>query len=586
VTRRQFVPRLTAGWLAIPPSLYLLIFFVAPLGILIQQSLFLPEFSIEKYANLFTVAAFSRGLVNSLELAGSAALITALLGALMIVALHRASGRTRALLVAMLLMPFAANELVRIVSWIIFLSPAGPVNGVLQTLPFVEGSISLVKNRAGVLIGLVHVLLPFFVLTAYSATRAVDWRLVRAAESLGARPLTAFLSVFVPLALPGLTAAMLLVFVLALGYYATPAALGGPGDTVLPTLIATRVRDTVDWGQAAALGVLLLGVTAVVLVLIARLGGLRVLYATSSGPTVRSSRLAGLWYSLVASRALIAFAEIFVRLPVIVRILRRLHIGAVSLIVAYLLTPVLVAIPASLTAGRLLRLPPDGLSLRWYEDFFSRGAWTEGSLTSIQIAVAVGLITVGLALAAAVGLVRGQGRARSELLAFYLLPLIMPSIVTALAMFLFFVRIGLAYTPPGIALGHVVFAFPYALLVIVAAVQAFDWQLDRAAQASGAKWYQRLRDVMVPLLRPAILSGLLFAFIASFTELVFALFMHSLSITTLPVTMWDGIRYSISPTTAAAASLIIIVIASAFAVHLGFRGFARIRQDWRQPPAT
>lgn len=572
----------TAGWLAIPPSIYLFLFFVIPLGILIHQSLFLPGFSLEKYQNLFTVAAFSRGLSNSLAIAASASLITALLGGVMLIALHRSGLRTRRMLIAFLLMPFAANELVRIVSWVIFLSPAGPLSGALQILPWVDGPISLVKNRTGVLIGLVHVLLPFFVLTAYSATRAVDMRLVQAAASLGARPLTAFLSIFVPLAAPGLAAATLLVFVLSLGYYATPAALGAPSDTVLPTLIATRVRDTVDWGQAAALGVLLLALTGVVLAVLARLGGLRVLYATAGQQAeTRSGRMSHAWASLVAARPMSRVAGFFADAPGLVHGLRRIHTGAVVGILAYLVTPLFVAIPASLTAGRLLRIPPDGLSLRWYQDFFSRESWTQGSLTSVQVGIGVGVMTLALAVCAAIALTRGTGRGKSQLLSFYLMPLIMPSIVTALAMFLLFTRIGLAYTPFGIGLGHVVFAFPYAVLVLVAAFQAFDWQLDRAAQASGARWWQRLRDVIVPILRPAMLSALLFAFIASFTELVFALFMHSLSVTTLPVTMWDGIRYEVSPTTAAAASIVIGSIAVAYlsiaAVRVVRRGARGLR---------
>ena len=570
------IPRTpTVGWLAIPPSLYLLAFFVLPIGLLIVQSLFLPHFSLEKYEALFTVSSFSRGLTNSLEIAAITAALTAVLGSLVLVAVFRAGRRMRAGLLALMLLPFAANELVRIVSWVIFLSPAGPVNGLAQLLPWVDGPVSLVKNRAGVLIGLVHVLLPFFVLTAYGALRSIDTRLLRAAESLGARPLTAFLTVFVPLAMPGVTAATLLVFVLALGYYATPAALGGPGDTVLPALIATRVRDTVDWGQAAALGVMLLVVTLVALSLLARVGGLRVLYA-NTGSGGGGGRVSHAWHRLASSRYAMRLSDTFAEAPILRRLLRRLHTGIVVAVVAYLMTPVLVAIPASFTSGRILRFPPDGLSLRWYEDFFSRASWTEGTTMSLQVGIAVAGLTLALGISAAIGLVRGSG-GRSQLLSFYLMPLIMPSIVTALAMFLLFNKLGLAYTPAGIALGHAVFALPYTVLVLVAAFQSFDWQLDRAAQASGARWWSRFRDVMFPLLRPAILTGLLFAFVVSFTELVFALFMGSLSVTTLPVTMWAGIRYEVSPTTAAAASIIVSGIALLFLGVLAARGATRLR---------
>jgi LPXTG-motif cell wall-anchored protein len=165
------------------------------------------------------------------------------------------------------------------------------------------------------------------------------------------------------------------------------------------------------------------------------------------------------------------------------------------------------------------------------------------------------------------------------------MPLIMPSIVTALGLFFLFVRVGIAYTPIGIALGHVVFALPYALLITTAAVQSFDWELDRAAQASGARWWRRLWDVAIPLLRPAVLAGMLFAFIASFTELVFALFMHSLSVTTLPVTMWSGILYEVRPTTAAASALVIVAVALVSLVALGSVLLRRRRRRIAGSPA-
>jgi putative spermidine/putrescine transport system permease protein len=575
VTRRP----LTAGWLAVPPSIFLILLFVVPLAMVLHQSLFLPGFSLEKYERLLTTPAFTRGLRNSLEIAATAAVITAVLGALILVALHRWPGRRQLLLVLVLLMPFAANELVRIVSWVIFLSPAGPVSGLLQTLPFVDGSISLVKNRAGVLIGLVHVLLPFFVLTAYASTRAVDVRLMRAAQTLGALPLQSFLSVFLPLAMPGVMAATLLVFVLALGYYATPTALGGPGDTVLPTLIASRVEDTVDWGQAAALGMLLLAVTLIVLLLLARVGGLSVLYTAAGNRLVgRPGRVGRAWTSAVSSQGASRLFGTLERIPGLGAAARAIHAIAVVVVVGYLLAPIIVAFPASFTSGRILRFPPDGLSLRWYEDFFSDRNWTQGAATSAGIGLVVAIVAVALALCAAFALVRGTSRGKSQQLSFYLMPLIMPSIVTALGLFFLFVRLGIAYTPLGIALGHAVFALPYALLITTAAVQSFDWELDRAAQASGARWWRRLWDIAIPLLRPAVLAGMLFAFIASFTELVFALFMHSLSVTTLPVTMWSGILYEVRPTTAAASSLVIVAVAVVSVVALGGVRYLRRRR--------
>ena len=181
--------------------------------------------------------------------------------------------RANALLI-LVLIPFWTSLLVRSTAWVILLQNAGVVNQLLVGLGLVQKPIPLIFNRVGLYIAMVHVLLPFMVLPLYSVLKNIPPELMRAAASLGAPPAAAFLRVYVPQALPGLVAGASLVFVLALGYYITPALVGGPGDQMIGYFIAYFTNTAVNWGMASALGTLLLLVVALIYLALGRVVGL------------------------------------------------------------------------------------------------------------------------------------------------------------------------------------------------------------------------------------------------------------------------------------------------------------------------
>jgi putative spermidine/putrescine transport system permease protein len=166
-------------------------------------------------------------------------------------------------LMILVLVPFWTSILVRVAAWIVLLQSAGLVNRALLGLGLVEQPLALLFNRTGVIIAMVHILLPFMILPLYSVMKSVPSTYVRAAVSLGSPPLAAFLRVYVPQTYPGIGAGALLVFILAIGYYVTPALLGGADDQMLSYYIAQYTNVNVNWGMAAALGALLLGATLV-----------------------------------------------------------------------------------------------------------------------------------------------------------------------------------------------------------------------------------------------------------------------------------------------------------------------------------
>lgn len=180
-------------------------------------------------------------------------------------AAHAEGGRAR-LLLLLILLPFWTSLLVRTAAWVVILQKQGILNGIMIWLGILNEPIQLVFNRVGVLVGMTHVLLPFAVLPIYSVMRGIGASQLKAASSLGARPFTAFLTVYLPQTMPGIIAGGLLVFVLANGFYITPALLGGANDQLISSLIADFALGRANWGMASALALVLLLAIAIVFV--------------------------------------------------------------------------------------------------------------------------------------------------------------------------------------------------------------------------------------------------------------------------------------------------------------------------------
>jgi putative spermidine/putrescine transport system permease protein len=177
------------------------------------------------------------------------------------------------LLMILVLLPFWTSILVRTGAWVVLLQREGPINETLQTLGLITEPLQLVYNRVGVYVAMVHILLPFMILPLYSVMKGISPAYVRAATSLGATPFTAFRRVYLPQTVPGIGAGGLLVFILGVGYYITPALVGGAGDQMVSYFVAFFTNQTINWGMAAALGSVLLVATLVLYWIYARLVG-------------------------------------------------------------------------------------------------------------------------------------------------------------------------------------------------------------------------------------------------------------------------------------------------------------------------
>jgi len=177
------------------------------------------------------------------------------------------------LLMILVLLPFWTSVLVRTAAWMVLLQREGIVNGILRRAGIISDPLQLIHNRTGVYIAMTYVLLPFMVLPLYGVMKGIPPLAVRAALSLGASPFAAFRRVYLPQTLPGITAGCLLVFILAIGYYITPALVGGADDQLISYFIAFYTNQTLNWGMAAALGLVLLAVTLILYGVYTKLAG-------------------------------------------------------------------------------------------------------------------------------------------------------------------------------------------------------------------------------------------------------------------------------------------------------------------------
>jgi putative spermidine/putrescine transport system permease protein len=185
----------------------------------------------------------------------------------------RAGKRAASWMLMLVLVPFWTSLLVRSTAWVILLQNEGLVNKALMALGLISSPLPLVFNRAGVIIAMVHVLLPYAILPIYSVMKGISGNHLRAAASLGASPLRVFRTVYLPLTLPGVAAGGTLVFVLSVGFYVTPALVGGPGDQMIGYFIAYFTNSAVNWGLASALGAFLLVVVAAIYLALGKLVG-------------------------------------------------------------------------------------------------------------------------------------------------------------------------------------------------------------------------------------------------------------------------------------------------------------------------
>lgn len=226
---------------------------------------------------------------------------------------------------------------------------------------------------------------------------------------------------------------------------------------------------------------------------------------------------------------------------------------------AFLLLPIVFIAALSFGSSQWLIFPPPGWTLQWYRDLFADPRWLESAWTSFRIAVIVTILSVLLGLVTSFGLVRGKFLFRDALKALFLTPMILPVVVLAVALYAFFLRIGLAGTMVGFVISHLVLALPFSILSISNALEGFDKSIEDAAVLCGASPLEAKIRVTLPAISHGLFSAAVFSFLTSWDEVVVAIFMSSPTLQTLPVKVWATLRQDLTPVVAAASTLLILL---------------------------
>lgn len=529
--------------LALPLLLFLALFFIWPIIGLLKQGFYSHGvLSVDNYRRLLDVPIYRIVLQNTFVIAAVVTVSCIVMSYPLAYLMASVKPALSKLLFFAVLLPFWSSALVRTSAWIALLQQNGPLNTLLVTTRLIDQPVAFLYNFTGVLIGMTHVLMPFVVLPLYSSFRSMDKSLIQAAQSLGADSIGIFIRVILPLTRPGVVAGAIIVFMNAVGYYITPSLMGGPAQRMIAELISHNISDELNWGIAAALAGVLLVTTLFALWLFNRLFGLDKLM---SGPSGKGNQIVTA---------------------------RRTGGGRISalaglLCAVFLLLPIVIVIPMSFGTGSFPTFPPAEYGIRWYRNFLGDPKWMAALWQSLKIGAMVTLVSMLLGATAALGVYKMRPGRRSWLETLYIIPMSVPAIITAVALYYLCGPLGLINNSVALIIGHTVLATPYVYITLRAALQAFDPSLELAALSLGASWPQMFRRIMLPALLPGLVGGAVFAFITSFDDVVMALFLTTLRNRTLPKLMYEGLSFDFDPTVISASCVLIAATALILLAH-------------------
>jgi putative spermidine/putrescine transport system permease protein len=233
--------------------------------------------------------------------------------------------------------------------------------------------------------------------------------------------------------------------------------------------------------------------------------------------------------------------------------------GYVALMCVWLVAPIVIVVILAFSGDGYLRFPPTSLSLQWFDRFFGNVQWQRALLSSLMIGAIACVVSTTIGFFCAYAFLRAEFRGKKLMLSLMLTPVIVPSIITAIAMYYLASKLGLIGNLFWLGLCHAVIAMPVVLLILLSALRAVDPNLERAALGLGGSRIRVFCRVVFPIALPGVMSAALFAFLASFDELLISLFLAGVRTQTLPVRIWNSLNLQVEPTIAAVSAFLIAI---------------------------
>lgn len=266
------------------------------------------------------------------------------------------------------------------------------------------------------------------------------------------------------------------------------------------------------------------------------------------------------------------------RSPALATFWVQLNRALTFLVVLFLIAPVIIVVIISFSSAQFLTFPPPGFSLQWYSKFFANPSWTSALATSLKVLVLSSVFAMISGTAAAYALWQSKSRLAVIATAIVMAPLVVPAIVTGAAMYMAFRTVGAIGSLFALTTAHIVLTTPYVFVSVSTALKVVDPRLVAAAATLGAAPTVAFRRVVLPQIAPAMFSGLLFAAVMSFDELIVSLFLSTPRTRTITVQMWSDVTGSVDPTLAAVAALLFAVSLLALALNYAVMGFSASRR--------
>ncbi|EPX76617.1 ABC transporter permease subunit [Salipiger mucosus] len=549
--------RFNPVWLAAPGVAFLLFFMVMPMGQIFHLSVHESsgEFTWRFMEKAMAPGLYARVLGMTFSVSLQVMLWCVVLGYPLALWLARMEGRAQHLAAFCILLPFWTSPLIKNFSWMVLLGRTGFVAGLAESIGL--SPEALLYSNTTVIFAMTHTLMPLAIITMLPALQQVDRRVLQASATLGATGGQGFWTVMLPLSMRGISAAGLLIFVTALGFFITPALLGGPQQTMIGQLIIMQINQLQNWQQGAALAVVLLVTALVAVFVFDRVFGISSVTGGSGAPRRHDHPVRRLGIRMSEGMGKIArrlgggMSE---------STARRVHNTFAGVMVFLLLVPVLAFVPMAFEDSVNLYFPPETLSTRWFAELFEAPVWRSAILRSLGVGLATAALTLVIGGLAALALVQGRGKAATPIFLLFLTPMIIPPIALAVSMFYLFAQIGLVATNLGIIIGHCVIAMPIVFVVLLTTFKGYDWRLNDVSLTLGASRLQSWRRITLPLMKGGLIAGFVTGFLQSFDELTVALFVGGGLKTTLPRQMWDSINLQATPIIAAASVLVLVIV--------------------------
>jgi ABC-type spermidine/putrescine transport system permease subunit II len=541
----------TAWRTAAIPFLWLSLFFVIPFGLILKISLsdqararppYLPQLDVtsglsgfwqfvagldlENFITLLTDGFYVRSYLLSVQTAVLATFVTLLIAYPMAYGLARAPARWRSLLMGLVVLPFWISFLIRVYAWMAILKPNGFLDLLGQTVGLNAGTLALLNTPSAVIIGIVYSYLPFMILPLYSVLDKMDDTLVEASRDLGATKLLTFLSITLPLSLPGIYAGCLLAFIPMVGEFVIPDLLGGNDSALIGKTLWTEFFNNQDWPLSSAIAVGMLVLLAIPIYLLQK---------AQAKADVKSSSLGG-----QGDRQFSLFA-----------------MASVGAGLGFIYLPILLVMIFSFNDNRLVTVW-SGFSLKWYWLLFDNAQLLSSAWLSFKLAVVSATAATILGVLAALTLVRGRAMRGHGVFGFMVLaPIIIPEMVIGLAFLLLFVAIGLPRGFFTLFLAHATFGMCFVAATVQARLSGFDTSLEEASRDLGASSPQTFWRITLPLILPAVISGWALAFVLSFDDLIISSLVSGPGATTLPMRLYSQVRLGVTPEVNAASTLMV-----------------------------